>query len=51
MEDRPNQLKLFGLKLAISAVDRDLSRLGLTRREVTSWRNEGFLSFDPNCVP
>jgi hypothetical protein len=41
-------LKLFGAKADIHAIDRDLSRLGLTRREVTSWHSEGFLSFDPN---
>jgi hypothetical protein len=46
MSDRPSQLKLFGPR----SVDDDLSRFGLTRRQVVTWRNEGFLSFDPDRV-
>jgi hypothetical protein len=50
MQDPPSQLKLFGAKPDIQGIDRDLSRLGLTRREVTTWYSEGFFSFDPNRV-
>jgi hypothetical protein len=43
-------MKLFAPKAEIHPINRDISRLDLTRREVTSWHNEGFLSFDPNRV-
>lgn len=50
MLDPPSQLKLFGAKPEFYPIDADLSRLGLTRREAATWRNEGFLSFDPDRV-
>jgi hypothetical protein len=48
--DPLNQPNLFSPPTELSAIDRDLSRLGLTRREITTWHSEGFLSFDPTRV-
>jgi hypothetical protein len=50
VSDPPSQLKLFGPKPEILPIESDLARIGVTRREVATWHNEGFLSFDPSRV-
>jgi hypothetical protein len=47
MQDPPSQINLFGAKPEIHPIDRDLSRLSLTRREVTSLAQRGL----PQILP
>lgn len=50
MDDPARQLGLFGAKVEIQPIERELSQLGVTRREVAGWHNDGVISFDPHRV-